>query len=147
KEASYESVFFFKQKTAYEIRVVASDEHANGAGTGKTAARVSDPIQVDNTPPVIGNLKANSGAGQVRIQFDAVDRSSTLAGFAYVVDSSDHWQTVLPVDKIADGPEESLDFSIPDLKPGAHQVTVRAVDARGNAAIASIPTTIDAPAK
>ena len=73
-------------------------------------------------------------------------RSSTLAGFAYAVDSSDDWQMVLPVDKIADGPEESLDFSIKDLKPGAHQVTVRAIDIRGNQATASVPVTIDGPA-
>jgi hypothetical protein len=147
KETTYEWDTRTVADGRYEVRVVASDERANGVGTGKTAARVSDPIQVDNTPPVIGNLKASSGADQVRIQFDAVDRSSTLAGFAYVVDSSDDWQLVLPVDKITDGPEESLDFSIQGLKPGPHQITVRAVDVRGNAAIASIPTAIDAPAK
>ena len=58
----------------------------------------------------------SSGAGEVRIQADAVDRSSTLAAFAYTVDSSDEWQTVLPSDKIADGPEEKLDFSINGLE-------------------------------
>jgi hypothetical protein len=130
----------------YEIRVVASDERANAPGTGKTASRISDPVQVDNTPPVIAGLKASSGAGQVRIQFDASDRSSTLAAFAYAVDSSDDWQTVMPVDKIADGPEESLDFSIKDLKPGPHQVAVRAFDIRGNQATATVAVTIDRPA-
>jgi hypothetical protein len=147
KETTYEWDTRSVADGRYEVRVVASDERANGVGTGKMAARVSDPIQVDNTPPVIGNLKAGSGAGQVRIQFDAMDRSSTLANFAYAVDSSDDWQSVLPVDKIADGPEESVDVSIPGLKPGAHQLSVRAVDARGNQAIASIPATVDAPAK
>jgi hypothetical protein len=147
KETTYEWDTRTVADGRYEVRVVASDERANAAGTGKTASRVSDPIQVDNTPPVIGSLKAGSGAGQVHIQFDAADRSSTLAHFAYTVDSSDDWQTVLPTDKIADGPEESVDFTIPGLKPGAHQVTVRVVDARGNQAIASVPATVDAPAK
>jgi hypothetical protein len=146
KETTYEWDTRSVADGRYLVRVLASDEHANAAGSGKTAARVSDPIQVDNTPPVIGNLKAGSGAGHVRIQFDATDRSSTLANFAYVVDSSDDWQTVLPVDKITDGPEESVDFSIPGLKPGPHQVSVRATDARGNQAIASVPTTVDGPA-
>ena len=146
KETTYEWDTRTVADGRYEVRVVASDERANAAQTGRTASRVSDPIQVDNTPPVIGSLKAGSGAGQVHIQFDAADRSSTLAAFAYTVDSSDDWQTVLPVDKIADGPEESVDFSISGLKPGPHQVSVRAIDARGNAAIASLPTTIDGPA-
>ena len=61
-------------------------------------------------------------------------------------DTFDDWQSVLPSDKIADSPEEKLDFSITALKPGAHQVTVRAVDARGNAAMASAAVTVDAPA-
>src|SRR5439155_21242757 len=105
KETTYEWDTRLVADGRYEIRVVASDEHANALGAGKTASRVSDPIQVDNTPPAIANIKATSGADQVRIQFDASDRSSTLASLAYTVDSSDDWQTVLPVDKIADGPE------------------------------------------
>ena len=83
KEKVKETTYDWDTRTVadgrYEIRVTASDERANGVGAGKTASRVSDPIQVDNTPPVIGNLKAGSGAGQAHIQFDAVDRSSTLA--------------------------------------------------------------------
>ena len=88
-----------------------------------------------------------TGAADVRIKLDAVDRASTLANFAYSVDSSEDWQTILPSDKIADGPEESLDFSISDLKPGPHQIAVRVTDSRGNQALQTIPVTVDAPAK
>ena len=42
----------------YEVKVVASDAAANAPGKGKTASRVSDPVLVDNTPPVIGDLKS-----------------------------------------------------------------------------------------
>jgi WD40 repeat protein len=146
KEATYEWDTRSVADGRYEIRVVASDARANSIGSGKTASRVSDPLLVDNTPPVLGNLDARSGAGEVRIQADAIDRSTTLAAFAYTVDSSDEWQTVLPSDKIADGPEEKLDFSIKDLKPGPHQVTVRATDARGNQTMQTIPVTVDSPA-
>jgi hypothetical protein len=146
KEATYEWDTRTVADGRYHVRVTASDARSNPTGTGRSESRVSDPVQVDNTPPVIGNLKAASGAGEIRIQADAVDRSSTLAGFAYSVDSSDEWQTVLPSDKIADGPEEKLDFSIPGLKPGAHQITVRATDARGNQAVQTIPVTVDGPA-
>src|SRR5206468_2862933 len=63
----------------YEIKVVASDEPANAIGTGRTTSRVSDPIPVDNTPPVIGNLTASPGATDVRIKCDVQDHTSTLA--------------------------------------------------------------------
>ena len=47
----------------YEVKVVASDAAANPPGQGKTASRVSDPVVVDNTPPVIGDLKATEQGG------------------------------------------------------------------------------------
>ncbi|MEA2708409.1 MAG: hypothetical protein QOF78_1010 [Phycisphaerales bacterium] len=146
KETTYEWDTRLVADGRYEVRVVASDARSNAIGSGKSASRVSDPLVVDNTPPVIGNLNARSGAGEVRIQADAVDRSTTLAAFAYAVDSADEWQTVLPSDMIADGPEEKLDFSIKELKPGPHQVTVRATDARGNQTMQTIPVTVDSPA-
>ena len=129
----------------YEIKVVASDELANAVGAGRTTSRVSDPVVVDNTPPVIGNLTTSAGGSDVRVKFDAFDRTSTLAGFAWAVDSSEDWQAVLPSDKIADSPEEHLDFAIPKLKPGQHQIAVRATDAKGNSAMATVAVTIDAP--
>lgn len=146
KEATYEWDTRLVADGRYEVRVVASDARSNPPGSGRTASRISDPLIVDNTPPLIGNLDAKSGAGDVRIQLSALDRSSTLASFSYAVDSSQDWQAVLPSDKIADGPEEALDFSISGLKPGPHQVTVRAVDARGNSTMQTIPVKVDAPA-
>ena len=87
------------------------------------------------------------GAGEVRVQFNAYDRSSALVAFAYTVDASTDWQTVLPSDKIADSPEESVNFVLTKLSAGAHQVAVRATDSRGNQSIATVNVTVDAPAK
>ena len=42
----------------YQVRVVASDALANVPGAGKTAARVSDSVLIDNTPPRITGLSA-----------------------------------------------------------------------------------------
>jgi WD40 repeat protein len=126
----------------YEIRVLASDAAANAKGNGKQASRVSDPIVVDNTAPVIGGLRTEVKADGVAVSFMAVDRTSTLASFEYAVDSADDWQAVLPSDNIADGPEESVSFTATGLPAGPHQVAVRAIDARGNRSTATTLVTV-----
>ncbi|HEX8524392.1 MAG TPA: hypothetical protein VF669_19205 [Tepidisphaeraceae bacterium] len=151
KDKLKESTFDWDTRTAsdgrYELKVVASDDLANPPGMGRETTRVSDPVMVDNTPPLIAGMKATGGAGDVRVQFSASDRTSTLSGFAYTVDSSEQWQTVLPSDKIADSPDENVNFTVSGLKSGVHQVAVKAVDAKGNQAIATLNVTVDAPAK
>lgn len=131
----------------YELKVVASDEAANPLGSGRKGSRVSDPIFVDNTPPTIGDLKWVKAKGAVRVQLRAVDRASTIARVEYAADSHDHWQAVLPSDNIFDSPDEAVVFTIPDLKPGQHQIALRATDAHGNQAFESILVTVDEPAR
>jgi hypothetical protein len=113
------------------------------APLGLAAARVSDPIIVDNTAPALVALKAQTKGNIATVSFDAVDRTSTLATFEYSVDSSEDWQAVLPSDNIADGPEESVSFSVSGLTGGPHQVAVRATDARGNRTTQTTLVTVD----
>src|SRR5262249_30292523 len=122
----------------YEIKVQASDAAANPPGQGKTASRVSDPVIVDNTPPVIGDIKSNVTGKSVTIDLRVVDRTCTVAGLQYTVDSSKQWQSVLPQDNIADSPEELYRVTIADLGAGAHQITLRATDAMGNQSYESV---------
>src|SRR5262249_23041166 len=75
----------------YEIKVVASDAAANPRGQGKTATRISDPVVVDNTAPVIGDVKTEAKANEAQIELRAVDRTSTIASLEYAVDSHDDW--------------------------------------------------------
>ena len=128
----------------YEVKVVASDALANPPGMGKTASRNSDPVLVDNTPPVIGDLKWKSGQA-VHVDARIVDRSSTVAALDYSVDSNKDWQFVLPVDNIYDSPDEQVSFDIKGLAPGRHQVTLRATDSRGNEAFENVFVTVEGP--
>ena len=102
----------------YEIKVVASDAAANALGDGKAASRVSDPLVVDNTAPVIGDIKSTAKGADGHIELRGVDRTSTIASVEYAVDSSTDWQLVLPVDKIADSPEEDYAFDTAALRAG-----------------------------
>jgi hypothetical protein len=122
----------------YKVKVVASDALANPPGEGKSTSRVSDYFIVDNTPPTIGDVDTKSAGNSVTISLRAQDRTSTIANVEYTLDSSDQWQTLLPVDGIFDAPDELVRFTVTGLTPGEHQVTIRATDSRGNQALQSL---------
>ncbi|HEY7090033.1 MAG TPA: hypothetical protein VH518_18185 [Tepidisphaeraceae bacterium] len=130
----------------YEIKVEGDDSGANPAGQGKKASRVSDPVIVDNTPPAIGDLKTQVEGTTATIKMTVVDQTSTVARLDYSVDSAEDWQTALPSDSIADSPEEAYEVVIKNLSAGAHQITLRAADAKGNRAYETVNVTVDKPA-
>jgi hypothetical protein len=130
----------------YEVKVVATDAAANPPGEGRTTSRVSDPVLVDNTPPAIGDLRWQQKGADVELKLTAVDRTSVVAAMDYAVDSSRDWQAVLPSDKIFDGPQEDVAFSVGGLSPGTHQLTLRATDAKGNQAFENVVVTVEPPA-
>jgi hypothetical protein len=127
------------------VKVVASDAAANPIGQGKSASRVSEEIVVDNTPPEIGDIKVTPGHGEAKVETNVVDITSTVAALAFSVDSADDWQAVLPVDTIADSPEEAYSFVVGGLSAGSHQVTLRATDSQGNQSFTTLKVTAEAP--
>jgi hypothetical protein len=130
----------------YEVRVVASDAAANPPGAGRTTARVSDPVLIDNTAPVIGDVLWKQKGAVVQVDAKVVDRTSVVAALEYAIDSGREWQTVLPLDNIFDGPEERATFTVPGLSAGTHQLTLRATDAKGNQAFENVFVNVEAPA-
>lgn len=129
----------------YEVKVVASDALANPPGEGKTGSRVSNPVVIDNTPPSIGDVKTAVNGVAVTVDARAVDRTSIVAAIEYSLDSSTDWQLVLPSNKMFDSPEEAVHFTVPGLSAGAHQLTLRATDAKGNQAFETVLVTVEAP--
>lgn len=115
----------------YEIKVVASDALANPPGTGRETSRISDGLLVDNTPPLIGDVKVSDDKNPT-VTFRVVDRAGTVASVETTVDRIDHWQKQLPDDKMADSPEERYTVPVTGLASGSHTLMIRATDARGN---------------
>ena len=128
----------------YELKVVASDAPGNPPGQEKSASRVSDPFVVDNTAPVIENVKSRVEKGQVAIDFEVTDSTSPIGSVDFSVDSRDDWRAVLPSDNMWDQPHQSATAVIPGLSAGDHQVTLRAADDHGNTAYSSIVVHVDA---
>jgi hypothetical protein len=100
---------------------------------------------VDNTPPVIGDVQAKVKGDAVTVTAKAADRTSIVAQVDYAVDSHGDWQMILPSNKIYDSPEAEVEFTVRGLSAGAHQVTLRATDAKGNQGFETVIVTVEPP--
>jgi hypothetical protein len=127
----------------YQIKVTASDAAANPVGQGKTASRVSDAVLVDNTPPVIGDIKTSVKGNSVTVQLNAVDRTGTIASVEYAIDSSQDWQMATPSDTMWDAPESAATLTAAHLSPGSHQIAIRVTDNHGNQAFQNVTATVE----
>ena len=129
----------------YEIRVTASDKPANPPAQAMEAARIAEPVRVDNTPPVLKLLAARAQGKIVSVRGQVADATSRLAAIRYAVDSAEKWVAVLPTDGISDSRSERFSFEIDDLKPGPHGVTVQARDLYGNVGTQSTTVVVPEP--
>jgi sugar lactone lactonase YvrE len=127
----------------YEVKVIASDRVDNPPETALEGFKVSDPILVDNTAPVIEKLEAKAAKGEVEVKFSAADAQSRLVAAGYTVDSSLEWHSVFPTDEIFDSQKKDFRFVIKDLPPGPHRIAVRVSDQAGNTVHADKSVTVE----
>ena len=115
----------------YRFRVEVSDKGANPPDTARRAEKVSEPILVDHTPPVVSR---QPGEGRTPVRFEASDASSTLQQAEYSVDAG-QWIPVFADDGITDSSSETFTIELADLDEGEHLVTIRVRDRAGNAGL------------
>jgi hypothetical protein len=116
----------------YEIRVTASDELSNDQSTKLTGSRISDPVTIDNTPPVIESHKLQVSDAKAVLDLKVKDQYSVIESLSYAIDSNEKWISVLPRDGIFDTTEEDFTITISDLKPGQHVLALKVSDVEGN---------------
>ncbi|HEU4598089.1 MAG TPA: hypothetical protein VFS10_23375 [Pyrinomonadaceae bacterium] len=117
----------------YVFRVVASDAPQNALGQALTGQRLSEPVDVDITPPTVrveGAAQALAD-GRVRVRFQVEDAGGMVKRADVSVDSGE-WRAVFPEDGIADSPRESYPLELPLAGAGEHTISLRAFDAGGN---------------
>ncbi len=126
----------------YEVQIVARDDEANPPGQGKSASRVTEPVRVDLTAPVVGNADIDMGGDVMTIKLRATDAMGIVARLEYLAgkDPADpaSWRRVFPDDGIADGPDERFTFTL-DFGAARAPLRVRVVDDSGNLAYTSFP--------
>lgn len=104
----------------YRFRVTASDRDGNGNGTALEAERVSGPITVDHTAPVLEHSRREGDRVQVEIR----DALNALHRAEYSLDGRE-WKSIAPQDGLLDGRSESFVLPITD---GARLVLFRVMD-------------------
>jgi len=97
---------------------------------------------VDNTPPAIAQLTAESAGGSVRVRFQASHPSSSIARAQYSIDAED-WTLVFPSGGLSDSGRENYDFQLPKVAAGEHTITVRVYDQFEN--VTSAKATVRVP--
>ena len=112
---------------AYHLKIVASDAPSNPNGEGLSSERESDRFVVDNTPPSIAQLTAESVSAGVRVRFQASAPVSFITRAQYSLDAGD-WTLVFPAGGLSDAPRENYDFQLQKVSPGEHTITVRVYD-------------------
>lgn len=116
----------------YEVRVIASDERSNSPSTKLTGSRISDPIVVDNTPPVIRKYSLDKTGRTATLKLQVTDELSVINKLEYTINSNAQWKSTLPDDLIFDTTDESFTIVTEELTPGEHVLALRISDGAGN---------------
>jgi hypothetical protein len=117
----------------YVIKIVASDAPDNPTGQALTAERLSEPVDIDNTPPVLHTLAGVAN----RVVFMVEDATGKIKRGDFSLDGAP-WTPLFPEDGIADSGQERYSVELPALGPGEHTVSLRAFDGSGNVGTLSV---------
>ncbi|MEQ1605653.1 MAG: hypothetical protein ABL999_12370 [Pyrinomonadaceae bacterium] len=110
----------------YIFKVVARDNSSNPAATALSGEKITEPIDIDNTPPIVTAGPALGG----KVVFTASDKASYLIRAEYSVNGGD-WKTAYADDGISDSPSETYTVEVPTAS-GEYVVTLRVFDVNRN---------------
>lgn len=122
----------------YIFRVVVSDAPENPGGQALVGERTSEPVDIDNTPPVVRAAgDAQVTVDKVRARFDVEDATGRLKRADVSIDGGP-WRAVSPDDGIADSARESYTLDLQITGAGEHTISLRAFDSSGNVGSARV---------
>jgi len=122
----------------YVFKVVVSDVLDNPPGYALTGERLSEPVDIDNTPPVVRlNGQPQIAGEHVHAVFDVEDATGRIKRADVSVDGGP-WHEEFPDDGIADSRRERYSLDLVIVGPGEHTISVRAFDNSNNVGNASV---------
>jgi sugar lactone lactonase YvrE len=133
-----EDLFAFDTRSfpdgTYFLKVTASDLPSNPPGTELTHEKLSRPLVIDNSLPVVRNLAAALSGDTLELAFTAEDGYSSIEEVKFLI-RPDGWRVLFPVDGIADSRRETFKASVRIPAGAARLVTVRVRDSFGNVGV------------
>jgi hypothetical protein len=122
----------------YIIKITASDAADNPVGQALSGERLSEAVDIDNTPPavkLVGQPQVRSD--RVLVVFDVEDAIGKVKRADASIDGAP-WSPIFPDDGIADSGNERYSLDFGGLAPGEHTISLRAFDISGNVGTLSI---------
>ena len=116
----------------YELRVRASDSRSNPPDSALTSGRISEPVVVDNTSPIVNIVGVKTVEERIVVSGSVLDASSRVVSLGYSVDSQEKWTVLGVTDGISDADREDFRFELTELEPGPHRIAVKVEDLYGN---------------
>src|SRR6185503_17104706 len=113
----------------YIVKIIASDAPDNALGQALSGERLSEPVDIDNTPPTLRAItlpQANGGSG-ARAGFEVTDATGKIKKADFSLDGAP-WTPIFPDDGIADSGLERYSVDLPVMTPGEHTISLRAFD-------------------
>ncbi|HKO97477.1 MAG TPA: hypothetical protein VJU86_10815 [Pyrinomonadaceae bacterium] len=117
----------------YVIRIFASDALDNPIGQALSGERLSEPVDIDNTPPAL-RVVSNTAP---RVVFDVTDATGKVKKADFSLDGAP-WIPLFPDDGIADSGLERYSVEVPAVSTGEHTVSLRVFDGSGNVGTLSV---------
>jgi hypothetical protein len=117
----------------YVFKIVARDTPSNPGNLALFGERVTEPVEIDNTPPAVtlaGTPQVSSE--RVRIVFDAADTSGYIVRAEFSVNGA-NWLPVYPDDGISDSSRERYTVETVLETAGEYSIALRVWDSAGNA--------------
>ena len=122
----------------YVFRVLASDNLDNPATLALSGDRVSEPVDIDNTPPGIRQVgQVQTSVDRVRAVFEVEDITGRIKRTDVSVDGS-AWREVFPDDGIADSGKERYSLDLALIGSGEHTISLRTFDNSNNVGNVSV---------
>jgi hypothetical protein len=122
----------------YVFKVIASDALDNPPGHALSGERTSEPVDIDNTPPVVRAASPPQIAGdRVRLILEVEDSTGRIKRADVSIDGG-AWHEVFPDDGIADSQRERYSLDLAVAGAGEHTISMRAFDNSNNVGNVSV---------
>jgi hypothetical protein len=118
----------------YFVKLAASDSPSNPAGLDLRSEKISPPLVIDNSLPVVKNFTAVRNGAMLEVAFQAEDAYSSIEEVKWLIRPGD-WRVVFPVDGISDSRSETFKFSVRIPGGAENLITVRVRDSYGNVGV------------